>query len=82
MFYKSYSSVESVIEEWRPPGPGMLIPYDDAADVILDMFSRENRYCPSSPSFPSPLPPLSLLPFAVLQVHSCYSLLFLWSSNF
>lgn len=42
-FYHSYRSVESVIDEWRPPGPGMILPYDDAADVILDMLSRENR---------------------------------------
>jgi hypothetical protein len=48
MFFKSYQSVESVIEEWRQPGPGMVLPYDDAADVILDILSRENR-CESAP---------------------------------
>jgi hypothetical protein len=42
-FYRSYQSVESVIDEWRPPEPGMKLPYDDVADVILDMLSRENR---------------------------------------
>ena len=44
MFYQSYQSVESVIDEWRPPGPGLVLPLDDAADVILDMLSRENRW--------------------------------------
>jgi hypothetical protein len=42
-FYQSYQNVESVIDEWRPPGPGMMLPFDDAADVILEMLSRENR---------------------------------------
>ncbi len=42
-FYRSYQSVEGVIDEWRPPEPGMKLPYDDVADVILDMLSRENR---------------------------------------
>ena len=32
MVYQSYQSVESVIDEWRPPGPGLVLPLDDAAD--------------------------------------------------
>lgn len=48
MFYKCYESVEGLIDEFRPPEPGLILALDEAAEVILDMLSRENRCAPTS----------------------------------
>ena len=42
MFYRSYQRVENVIDDWRPPGPGLQLPVDDAADVVVDMLLLES----------------------------------------
>ena len=43
MFYRCYESVDSLIDEWHPPGPGLVLGLDEAAEVVLEMLSRENR---------------------------------------
>lgn len=42
MFYSSYGRVENVIDNWKPPAPGMRLAVDDAADVIVDMLLLES----------------------------------------
>ena len=44
MFYKCYESVGGLIDEWRPPEPGLMLALDEVAEVVLEMLSRENWY--------------------------------------
>ena len=56
MFYKCYESVGGLIDEWRPPEPGLMLALDEVAEVVLEMLSRENWYAIAAPPPPLPLP--------------------------